>query len=224
MDLVDQISKVLIDDVFWDQGLDNLLKFSIFLFIASVIYSWIESSKNKKIDKIKVLLLAYINSKFIFSLVHNWFELLKWLTITGVITFAAEKSEDKILLIFMYITYFALFIYLIATALKHLYPFTNPFRNFLHEFNSFLISWEHYRIWLKHYEKSNKAAQELFLDQFEKDPKLLYYRKYSLRIMLKLFFFELLLVIFVLYFSGIGVVGIYKLVHDTVLKIGILSP
>ena len=54
---------------------------------------------------------VYISWNFIFDFVKCLFELLKWLIITGAITIVAERTQDRIVLYIMYLTYFSLYIY-----------------------------------------------------------------------------------------------------------------
>lgn len=62
-----------------------------------------------------------LNFNSIFNYIEKWFEILKWLALTGAITFVAEKTQDSILLFVMTTTYLCLGIYFIGKLIKTTY-------------------------------------------------------------------------------------------------------
>ena len=88
-----------------------LLLFTTVLFVSIYIMYEIERSKEIWAEIINYSLNKF-NSEFVFSLVQNWFEILKWLMITGAITLVAEKTQNGILRLLMNLTYIFLYIYM----------------------------------------------------------------------------------------------------------------
>jgi hypothetical protein len=206
--------------------LASLISFT-FLFLLAILVindsidSGLPGSKKEFVTKIKNIFVSIKSKidyrKLFFDFINGWYDLLKWLVMVGIITLAAENSQDKILLLLMNATYVIFFLFLTGNLIKIFFNFYYIISPQFQE--NFLKNFRTYWTWFNRFDHANSTAKKAFLKEFINDPILknlpIDFFRFSLKFMLLVIIIPLMLSVIVL----VCMMWYIGAIHDTVLKL-----